>query len=43
MRNGVFVPAAVVRVAVGVLVAAAAAAAAAELPALRRYLRIRSM
>ncbi|WP_277402572.1 hypothetical protein [Streptomyces verrucosisporus] len=43
MRNGVFVPAAVVRAAVGVLLAAAAATAAAGAPSLVRYMRIRAM
>ncbi|MFH0241034.1 hypothetical protein ACGRHY_01010 [Streptomyces sp. HK10] len=43
MRNGVFVPAAVVRIAVGVLLAAAAATAVAEAPSLVRYMRIRAM
>ncbi|GAA3624467.1 hypothetical protein ACLIYM_12915 [Streptomyces fenghuangensis] len=43
MRNGVFVPAAVVRAAVGVLLAAAAATAVAGAPSLVRYMRIRAM
>ncbi|WP_281179545.1 DUF6893 family small protein [Streptomyces megasporus] len=43
MRNGVFIPAIAVRVAVGALAAAVAAALVVEVPALWRYLKIRAM
>jgi hypothetical protein len=43
MRNGIFVPAIVVRVAVGALAAAAAATLVSGLPSLVRYARIRAM
>ncbi|GAA2446809.1 DUF6893 family small protein [Streptomyces macrosporus] len=43
MRNGIFVPAVAVRIAVGVLAAAGAAAMVVEVPALWRYLKIRAM
>jgi len=42
MRNGIFIPPTVVRIAVGAL-ATVAAALAAEAPALWRYLKIRAM
>jgi hypothetical protein len=43
VKNGITVPALVVRIAVGVLAAAVAAALVAEGPALRRYVRMERM
>ncbi|WP_269846158.1 DUF6893 family small protein [Streptomyces carminius] len=43
MRNGIRIPAAVVRLIVGALGAAAVAVLVAEAPALWRYAKIRSM
>ena len=43
MRNGVFVPAAVVRAVVALLAAATAAALVVKAPAMWRYARIRAM
>ncbi|MFC0597836.1 hypothetical protein [Streptomyces palmae] len=43
MRRGIFIPAGVVRVAVGVMAAAACAIAWVEGPEVVRYLRIRAM
>ncbi|MFH8803372.1 DUF6893 family small protein [Streptomyces sp. NPDC017936] len=43
MRNGIFVPAHVVRAVVGAVGAAAVVIALAELPGMRRYVKLRSM
>ncbi|HEX5566010.1 MAG TPA: hypothetical protein VFY14_03555 [Streptomyces sp.] len=43
MRNGIFIPPAVVRIAAGALATVAVAALVAEVPALWRYVKIRAM
>lgn len=43
MRNGILIPAAVVRLTTGVLVCTALAAVAAELPEIWRYVKMKTM